>query len=143
MPAGGNIEIAICCDAEFVDVFVAPASKNRTSSRLFAPNREISVCVRLRGGAGRTRTTNQTIISRQALSIEHFRRGYLKARNGLKLLLRKRRCPGSARIERKVRHEGRGGGDVAAEITDALRWIVCHCRGPFIASQNCVAVRER
>jgi hypothetical protein len=28
-------------------------------------SREISVCVRLRGGAGRTRTSNQTIISRQ------------------------------------------------------------------------------
>jgi hypothetical protein len=27
--------------------------------------RKISVCVRLRGGAGRTRTSNQTIISRQ------------------------------------------------------------------------------
>jgi hypothetical protein len=35
------------------------------SSGLFALNREISVCVRLRGGAGRTRTSNQTIISRQ------------------------------------------------------------------------------
>jgi hypothetical protein len=34
------------------------------SSGLFAMNREISVCVRLRGGAGRTRTSNQTIISR-------------------------------------------------------------------------------
>jgi hypothetical protein len=34
------------------------------SSGLFALNREISVCVRLRGGAGRTRTSNQTIISR-------------------------------------------------------------------------------
>jgi hypothetical protein len=31
----------------------------------FALNREIPVCVRLRGGAGRTRTSNQTIISRQ------------------------------------------------------------------------------
>jgi hypothetical protein len=30
----------------------------------FAMNREISVCVRLRGGAGRTRTSNQTIIRR-------------------------------------------------------------------------------
>jgi hypothetical protein len=34
------------------------------SSGLFAPHREISVCVRLRGGAGRTRTSNQTVISR-------------------------------------------------------------------------------
>jgi addiction module HigA family antidote len=33
-------------------------------SGLFAMNREISVCARLRGGAGRTRTSNQTIISR-------------------------------------------------------------------------------
>jgi hypothetical protein len=33
------------------------------SSGLFALNREISVCLRLRGGAGRTRTSNQTIIS--------------------------------------------------------------------------------
>src|SRR6516225_5247954 len=33
------------------------------SSGLFALNWEISVCVRLRGGAGRTRTSNQTIIS--------------------------------------------------------------------------------
>jgi predicted metal-binding membrane protein len=33
-----------------------------TSAQL---NREISVCARLRGGAGRTRTSNQTIISRQ------------------------------------------------------------------------------
>jgi replication-associated recombination protein RarA len=32
---------------------------------LFALNREISVCAGLRGGAGRTRTSNQTIISRQ------------------------------------------------------------------------------
>jgi hypothetical protein len=31
---------------------------------LFAINREISVCVRLRGGAGRTRTSNQTVICR-------------------------------------------------------------------------------
>ena len=29
----------------------------------FAMNREISVCARLRGGPGRTRTSNQTIIS--------------------------------------------------------------------------------
>ena len=35
------------------------------SSGLFALNREISGCARLRGGAGRTRTSNQTIISRQ------------------------------------------------------------------------------
>jgi hypothetical protein len=35
------------------------------SSGLFALNREISVCAGLRGGAGRTRTSNQTIISRQ------------------------------------------------------------------------------
>ena len=35
-----------------------------TSSGLFATSREISVCTRLRGGAGRTRTSNQTIISR-------------------------------------------------------------------------------
>jgi hypothetical protein len=34
-------------------------------SGLFTPNREISVCLRLRGGAERTRTSNQTIISRQ------------------------------------------------------------------------------
>jgi hypothetical protein len=34
------------------------------SSGLFALNREISVCAGLRGGAGRTRTFNQTIISR-------------------------------------------------------------------------------
>jgi hypothetical protein len=33
-------------------------------------SREISVCTRLRGGAGRTRTSNQTIISRVLLSIE-------------------------------------------------------------------------
>jgi hypothetical protein len=31
----------------------------------FALNREIPVCAGLRGGAGRTRTSNQTIISRQ------------------------------------------------------------------------------
>ena len=40
------------------------------SSGLFTSNREISVCLRLRGGAGRTRTSNQTIISRVLLSIE-------------------------------------------------------------------------
>jgi hypothetical protein len=33
-------------------------------------SREISVCVRLRGGAERTRTSNQTIISRLALSVQ-------------------------------------------------------------------------
>ena len=33
------------------------------SSGLFALNREISVCAGLRGGVGRTRTSNQTIIS--------------------------------------------------------------------------------
>jgi len=32
------------------------------SSGLFALNREISVCAGLRGGAGRTRTSNQTVI---------------------------------------------------------------------------------
>jgi hypothetical protein len=31
---------------------------------VFIKNREISACARLRGGAGRTRTSNQTIISR-------------------------------------------------------------------------------
>src|SRR4029077_10736980 len=31
-------------------------------SGLFALNREISVCVRLRGGVGRTRTSNQAVI---------------------------------------------------------------------------------
>ena len=35
------------------------------SSGRFALNREIPVCAGLRGGAGRTRTSNQTIISRQ------------------------------------------------------------------------------
>jgi hypothetical protein len=34
------------------------------SSGLFATSREISVCTRLRGGAGRTRTSNQAVISR-------------------------------------------------------------------------------
>jgi hypothetical protein len=34
------------------------------SSGLFALNREISVCAGLRGGAERTRTSNQTIIGR-------------------------------------------------------------------------------
>jgi hypothetical protein len=38
------------------------------SSGQFALNREISVCAGLRGGAGRTRTTNQTIISGQLLA---------------------------------------------------------------------------
>ena len=33
------------------------------NSGLFALNREISVCVRLRGGAGRPRTSNQTVIA--------------------------------------------------------------------------------
>jgi alkylhydroperoxidase/carboxymuconolactone decarboxylase family protein YurZ len=33
------------------------------SSGLFATSREISVCARLRGGAGRTRTSNQTVIA--------------------------------------------------------------------------------
>jgi hypothetical protein len=42
----------------------APARKP-ASSVLFARHREISVCMGLRGGAGRTRTSNQTIISRQ------------------------------------------------------------------------------
>jgi hypothetical protein len=37
---------------------------------LFALNEEISVLTRLCGGAGRTRTTDQTIIT-PALSIEH------------------------------------------------------------------------
>jgi hypothetical protein len=32
------------------------------SSGLFATNREISVCARLRGGVGRTRTSNQAVI---------------------------------------------------------------------------------
>jgi hypothetical protein len=41
----------------------APARKP-TNSALFARHREISVCMRLRGGAERTRTANQTIISR-------------------------------------------------------------------------------
>src|SRR6516164_8065606 len=40
------------------------------SSGRFAPNREIPVCAGLRGGLGRTRTCNQTIISRWPLSIE-------------------------------------------------------------------------
>jgi hypothetical protein len=34
------------------------------SSGLFATSREISVCARLRGGAERTRTSNQAIMSR-------------------------------------------------------------------------------
>jgi Protein of unknown function (DUF2924) len=33
------------------------------SSGLFTPNREISVCVRLCGGAGRTRTSSQRVMS--------------------------------------------------------------------------------
>ena len=37
------------------------------NSGLFTMNREISVCVGLRGGAERTRTSNQTIISRDVL----------------------------------------------------------------------------
>jgi hypothetical protein len=40
-----------------------PARKPANSA-LFARYREISVCMGLRGGAGRTRTSNQTIISR-------------------------------------------------------------------------------
>ena len=40
------------------------------NSGLFVRHLEISVCMGLRGGAGRTRTSNQTIISRLALSIE-------------------------------------------------------------------------
>jgi hypothetical protein len=40
----------------------APVRKP-TNSALFARHREISVCMGLRGGAGRTRTSNQTIIS--------------------------------------------------------------------------------
>src|SRR6516164_4607663 len=38
-------------------------------SGLFALNWEISVCVRLRGGAGSTRTSNQTIVSSWLLAL--------------------------------------------------------------------------
>jgi hypothetical protein len=38
------------------------------SSGLFALNREISVCAGLRGGAGRTRTSNQTVIAETRLN---------------------------------------------------------------------------
>ena len=38
------------------------------SSGLFATSREISVCARLRGGAGRTRTSNQTVIAETRLN---------------------------------------------------------------------------
>jgi hypothetical protein len=41
-------------------------TRKPANSGLFIMNREISVCVGLRGGAGRTRTSNQTIISRQS-----------------------------------------------------------------------------
>ena len=43
---------------------VPPLQLGPASSGLFATSREISVCTRLRGGAERTRTSNQTIISR-------------------------------------------------------------------------------
>jgi len=38
-------------------------SRKPTNSALFARHPEISVCMELRGGAGRTRTSNQTIIN--------------------------------------------------------------------------------
>jgi hypothetical protein len=43
-------------------ILVGRTQDKDSSSGEFAPNREISVCVRLRGGAGRTRTSNQTAI---------------------------------------------------------------------------------
>ena len=42
------------------------------SSGLFALNREISVCAGLRGGAGRTRTSDQTIISGDHSLLQHL-----------------------------------------------------------------------
>ena len=51
-----------------------PENKKPANSALFATSREISVCARLRGGARRTRTSDQTIISR------YSERG-LRARN--------------------------------------------------------------
>src|SRR6202040_1195396 len=38
-------------------------TRTPASSGLFATSREISACTRLRGGAGRTRTSNQTVIA--------------------------------------------------------------------------------
>jgi hypothetical protein len=40
------------------------SARKPTNWAPFARHREISVCMGLRGGAGRTRTSNQTIISR-------------------------------------------------------------------------------
>ena len=66
---------AVVCDENGLAVFeLIRGHDSKTSAVLcafdlhhvaiFPMNREISVCARLRGGAGRTRTSNQTIISR-------------------------------------------------------------------------------
>jgi hypothetical protein len=49
----------------YVDEIVV--GDNTLVSGLLATSREITVCARLRGGAERTRTSNQTIISRDVL----------------------------------------------------------------------------
>jgi hypothetical protein len=55
-------QLAAACDATCRAETECPA-RIPANSGLFAINREISVCVRLRGGAGRTRTSNQTVIA--------------------------------------------------------------------------------
>jgi len=41
-----------------------PFARPRAKTGILARKREISICIRLRGGVGRTRTSNQTIIGR-------------------------------------------------------------------------------
>ena len=50
-------------DSKLFFVRIDPLPEDLASSGLFALNRKISVYVRLHGGAGRTRTSNQTVIA--------------------------------------------------------------------------------
>jgi hypothetical protein len=52
---------------------VGASKRIPTNTALFARHREISVCMGLRGGAGRTRTSHQLIISRQLCAVRVFK----------------------------------------------------------------------
>ena len=52
-----------CLGPPRLDFFGLLVARTPAKSGLLARKRQISFCIRLRGGAGRTRTSNQTIIS--------------------------------------------------------------------------------
>jgi hypothetical protein len=119
----------------------------RTDSGRFALNREIPFCARLRGRAGRTRTSNQTIISRQLSALSTAARlAESPEWSETAVSAQEDRAQSCANGDFPVQCESlRTGGDLCTHFVSAICRLNCSDRfGAFVSAPlNRVSRRRR